>query len=51
MTPSLERRVRRRARGRREYGQLPRAASEFTFPIDHTIARQHGGRAEAANLA
>jgi hypothetical protein len=51
MTSPLERRVRRRARGRCEYCQLPRSASEFTFPIDHIIARQHGGKTEAANLA
>ena len=51
MTPSLERRVRRRARGRCEYRRLPRSVSEFTFPIDHIIARQHGGATEADNLA
>ncbi|WP_165074084.1 HNH endonuclease [Paludisphaera rhizosphaerae] len=51
MTPTLERRVRRRARGRCEYCRLPRFASEFTFPIDHIIARQHGGATEADNLA
>ena len=50
MTP-LERRVRRRAKGRCEYCRLPRVASEFTFPIDHIIARQHGGPTEAENLA
>jgi hypothetical protein len=48
---ALERRVRRRARGRCEYCRLPRVASEFTFPIDHIIARQHGGSSEAENLA
>lgn len=50
MTP-LERRVRRRAKGRCEYCRLPRAASEFTFPIDHIIARQHSGPTDAGNLA
>ncbi|MHC5539511.1 HNH endonuclease [Singulisphaera rosea] len=50
MTP-LERHVRRRARGRCEYCRLPRSASEFTFPLDHIIARQHGGSTEAENLA
>lgn len=50
MTPTLERRVRRRARGRCEYCRFPRFASEFTFPIDHIIARQHGGATEADNL-
>jgi hypothetical protein len=50
MTP-LERLVRRRARGRCEYCRLPRSASEFTFPIDHIIARQHEGPTEAENLA
>lgn len=50
MTP-LERRVRRRARGLCEYCRLPRSASEFTFPIDHIIARQHGGPTEPENLA
>lgn len=51
MMSPLERLVRRRARGRCEYCRLPRSASEFRFPIDHVIARQHGGPTEAGNLA
>lgn len=47
----LERQVRRRARGCCEYCRLPRFASEFTFPLDHIIARQHGGSTSAENLA
>jgi hypothetical protein len=51
MTAALERRVRRRARQRCEYCHLPQFASNLTFPIDHVIARQHGGRTRAENLA
>src|SRR3954463_10461618 len=51
MTRSLERRVRLRAQDRCEYCRLPQAAYRFPFPIDHIIARQHGGRTQADNLA
>ena len=48
---SLYAAVRFRARFRCEYCQLPEAASGLTFPIDHVIARQHGGKTIMANLA
>jgi 5-methylcytosine-specific restriction endonuclease McrA len=51
MTALLGRRVRRRALNRCEYCRLPQAASDLTFPIDHIIARQHGGKTRADNLA
>ena len=51
MTTALGRRVRRRAQGRCEYCRLPQTASNLTFPIDHIIARQHGGETRAENLA
>jgi hypothetical protein len=34
-----------------EYCQLPRAYSRIPFEIDHIIARKHGGRTTASNLA
>ncbi len=44
--------VRRRARNVCEYGRMP---SEYyptvPFPIDHRVARQHGGLTTLANLA
>jgi 5-methylcytosine-specific restriction endonuclease McrA len=43
--------VRERARHCCEYCQLPQAHSALTFPIDHIIAKQHGGRSTEDNLA
>ncbi|WP_169979049.1 HNH endonuclease [Tautonia rosea] len=51
MNASLERNVRERAKHRCEYCRLPSFVSEFTFPIDHIIARQHGGETTLDNLA
>jgi len=34
-----------------EYCQLPEACSLLTFEIDHIIARKHGGKTVARNLA
>jgi hypothetical protein len=51
MNESLERRVWRRAAGRCEYCKIPAYVSEFTFPIDHIIAQQHGGKTTYDNLA
>src|SRR5437660_1723283 len=34
-----------------EYCRLPQAFSLLPFEIDHIIARKHGGRTVAANLA
>ena len=51
MNPDLDRLVRRRARGRCEYCHLPEKSHPAPFQIDHVIARQHGGRSLAENLA
>lgn len=51
MNPDLERTVRLRAGGRCEYCRLPQSAASVPFAIDHIIARQHGGRTVAGNLA
>ena len=52
MKPSLRVLVRRRARNRCEYCQLPQSAlPSAVFQIEHIIARQHGGPDEALNLA
>ena len=40
-----------RARGLCEYCRMPQSASKLTFPIDHIIARQHGGETTPENLA
>ncbi|MGA8350541.1 MAG: HNH endonuclease [Isosphaeraceae bacterium] len=46
-----EKHVRRRARHRCEYCQLPQSASRLRHQIDHIIARQHGGGDALSNLA
>src|SRR5690349_11193849 len=51
MDESLERRVRKRAKDRCEYSRIPAYISEFTFPLDHIIAQQHGGETTLDNLA
>src|SRR5687768_14086166 len=51
MSEALYAAVRFRARFRCEYCRLPEAASDFTFPIDHVIARQHQGQTSLENLA
>ena len=51
MDKALEQQVRRRARGLCEYCRMPQSASKLTLPIDHIIARQHGGETVAENLA
>jgi 5-methylcytosine-specific restriction endonuclease McrA len=51
MKESLDVRVRIRAGDRCEYCRIPSYISEFTFPIDHIIAQQHGGKTIYANLA
>ena len=43
--------VRLRAAGFCEYCRLPESVSLLPFPIDHVIARQHGGRTVVENLA
>ena len=47
----LASRVRARARNCCEYCRLPQSASRFTFHIEHTLARQHGGKTTWGNLA
>ncbi|MGE3819995.1 MAG: HNH endonuclease [Isosphaeraceae bacterium] len=51
MNGSLEERVRKRAKHRCEYCRIPAFISEFTFPLDHVIAQQHGGETTFENLA
>ena len=51
MDEALERQVRERAKHRCEYCRIPASISEFTFPIDHIIAQQHGGETTLENLA
>ena len=51
MDKKLERRVRRRAHDCCEYCHMPQAAYRFRFPIDHIIAKQHGGKTRLDNLA
>src|SRR5262245_57721685 len=51
MDRALVEQVRSRAGEACEYCLLPQAASIIRFPIDHVIARQHGGPTELENLA
>jgi hypothetical protein len=51
MDKALEQQVRRRVRGLCEYCRMPQSASKLTFPIDHIVARQHGGETTPDNLA
>lgn len=51
MNAPLDRRVRVRAGNRCEYCKVPAESSEFTFPVDHIIAQQHGGETTNENLA
>jgi hypothetical protein len=51
MEKALDQQVRTRAKARCEYCLAPQSASKLTFPIDHVIARQHGGPTTAENLA
>lgn len=51
MDDALRSFVRERAGNRCEYCRIHQDQDPFfTFPIDHVIARQHGGRTEADNL-
>jgi hypothetical protein len=51
MAADLAHHVRNRARGRCEYCRLPQKATHVPFETDHIIARKHGGRTVASNLA
>jgi len=51
MDRALDRTVRRRAGDRCEYCLIPQSPFRMRFPIDHIVARQHGGATVEANLA
>ena len=51
MNAALIAEVGSRAGGCCEYCLMPQAAHVLTFPIDHVIARQHGGETHESNLA
>lgn len=52
MDESLAQEVRQRAGDACEYCRMPQAYyPTVPFPIDHVIARQHGGPTVPANLA
>ena len=51
MDAALEQLVRERAGGRCEYCHLPQYGSLVPYEIDYIIARKHGGRTVAGNLA
>lgn len=51
MDPRLRQKVRERAGGRCEYCRIHQDQDPFfTFPIDHVVARQHGGLETLDNL-
>jgi hypothetical protein len=50
MDAALRRRVWQRANGCCEYCQMPQAADDAAFEIDHVVARKHIGPTAAANL-
>ena len=50
MDAALTRLVWQRAKGRCEYCQMPQAADDDPFEIDHIIARKHSGPTVASNL-
>ncbi len=51
MAATPAQRVRQLAAGHCEYCPLPQKATSLPFEIDHVIARKHGGRTIATNLA
>jgi hypothetical protein len=51
MAKALEQSIRRLAADRCEYCRAPEAATGLLHVIDHIIARQHGGKSDADNLA
>lgn len=51
MDKALDHAIRTRAQSLCEYCLMPQSASRLTFPIDHIIARQHGGQTVIENLA
>lgn len=50
MDAALARLVWQRAKGRCEYCQMPQAADDACFEIDHIIAQKHRGSTAASNL-
>ncbi len=50
MNAALIRLVWQRANGRCEYCQMPQAADDATFEIDHIVAQKHVGPSVASNL-
>jgi hypothetical protein len=50
MDAALRRLVWQRAKGCCEYCQMPQAADDATFEIDHVVARKHVGPTVASNL-
>src|SRR4051794_29510176 len=51
MDRTLANQVRQRAEWVCEYCRMAQAFDPITFPIDHIISRQHGGRTVSENLA
>lgn len=51
MDPTLEALVWERADSRCEYCRMPQKYDGFLHEIDHVLAKKHGGRASAGNLA
>jgi len=51
MNSALTDEVGSRSGGRCEYCLMPQVVHVLTFPIDHVIARQHGGETVDSNLA
>jgi HNH endonuclease len=50
MDAALSRLVWQRAKGRCEYCQMPQAADDDPFELDHIIPRKHSGPSVASNL-
>ncbi len=50
MEAALARQVWQRAHGRCEYCQVPQAADDAAFEIDHVIAQKHRGPSVSGNL-
>jgi len=50
MDAALTRLVWQRAKGRSEYCQMPQAADDASFEIDHITSRKHHGPTVASNL-
>jgi HNH endonuclease len=51
MNRALLAHLRRLARDRCDYCQMPRRLDPLPFQVDHIIARQHGGKTILSNLA